>query len=223
MQLDAGMLRAGEAPPTQTVRAHAEVAAVLLRHDVGGDLARAHDRMHGAVDAHGLADPVVVLGPRVLPAGLELNERQLVRPVAVQLVGGHEHEHRLGAVPSAALEEIHRPHGVDVEIVERPARGEVVARLRGAVDDEVERALVAKGPRQRGAIADVHVVRAKAPGRAAQALEVPAGASVGTEEVGPHVVVDPHDGTGARVEVEDELGADESAGPGDEHLHARQM
>ena len=38
VQLDAGVVGAGEAAAAEAAGGHAEVAAVLLHHDVGGDL-----------------------------------------------------------------------------------------------------------------------------------------------------------------------------------------
>ena len=41
-------------------------------------------------------------------------------------------------MPAGGLEQVERADGVDVEIVERPLGGQVVARLGGGVDDQVE-------------------------------------------------------------------------------------
>ena len=55
----------------------------------------------------------------VVPARLELHERDGVRPVAVHLVGRHVDERRLGTVPPRRLEQVQRADGVGVEVVER--------------------------------------------------------------------------------------------------------
>ena len=57
-------------------------------------------------------------------------------------------------MPARRLEQVQRADGVDVEIVERPRRGEVVARLRRGVDDERRPQRLQKQV-QRRAIADV--------------------------------------------------------------------
>ena len=76
------------------------------------------------------------LGIGVVVARLELDEIELVRRVAVHLVRGEEDERRLRTVRARRLEQVQRPCRVDLEVVEGPSRGQVVRRLRGAVDDE---------------------------------------------------------------------------------------
>ena len=88
VQLRAGVVRAGEAPAAEADGRHVEVAAVLLDEQVGRGLGDAEQRVEAAVDGHRGRDPVVVLVVlRQLEARLELDERQEVRPVAVDLVG----------------------------------------------------------------------------------------------------------------------------------------
>ena len=54
VQLDAGVIRAGEAAAAQAAGGHAEIAAVLLHHDVAGDLRRAEERVLALVDRKSL-------------------------------------------------------------------------------------------------------------------------------------------------------------------------
>ncbi len=58
MQLDAGVVRAGQAAAAQAAGRHAEIAAVLLHHHVGGDLRRAEQRMLRLVDRERLGNAV---------------------------------------------------------------------------------------------------------------------------------------------------------------------
>ncbi len=62
VQLDAGVVGAGEASAAQTTGGYAEVASVFLDHDVGGDFGSAEEGVLGLVDGEGLGDAVVVGG-----------------------------------------------------------------------------------------------------------------------------------------------------------------
>ena len=115
-----------------------------------------------------------------------------------------------GAVAPRRLEEVERADGVDVEVVERPARGEVVRRLRGGVDDQLGLRLL-DDAFDAGAVADVEVVVLESLRGTAQPLEVPRRVAVLAEEVPAHVVVDAVHGPAARVEEGDHLRADQPA------------
>jgi hypothetical protein len=175
--------------------------------------------VEAAVDAHVLADAFVVFFLRVVPAGGKFVERDLVGGVAVDLVGAHEDEHRVaeGGVAGQAggLKEVERADGVDVEIVEGALGGEVVGRLRGGVDDQVGLGVFDEAL-HRGAVADVGLDVGEVFRFALEALEVPGGVALGSEKVGPHVVVDADDAVAAAVEVGDGFGADQSTGACDE-------
>ena len=54
VQLDAGVVRAGQAAAAQAAGGQAEVAAILLHHDVRRDLGGAEERVLGLVDRKGL-------------------------------------------------------------------------------------------------------------------------------------------------------------------------
>src|SRR5206468_2610308 len=103
--------------------------------------------------------------------------------------------------------------------------GEVVRRLRSAVDDEV-RAVLGEERQHRLPGADVERVVREPAGGAAEPLEVPRRVAVRAEEVAPHVVVDPVDDPAAGIEVGHRLRADEAAAAGDEDRarsrHARE-
>src|SRR5678809_1751011 len=86
------MVGLGQAAATEAYRRHAEVAAVLLDHDVGRQLGGAEDAVERSVHPAGLVDALVIDGIAVLPASGELHERLLVRGITVDLVRAHEHE-----------------------------------------------------------------------------------------------------------------------------------
>src|SRR4051812_19690659 len=86
VELRAGVIGAGETSAAEGNRRHLGVAPVFLDEHVGRELGGPEQAVHGVVDAAGLADAVIVRGIGVLPARVELLERQLVRRVAVDLV-----------------------------------------------------------------------------------------------------------------------------------------
>src|SRR5262245_30729596 len=85
VQLDGGMLRTSQTAAAKDSDRHLEVPAELLAHHIGRDFGSSEDRMQALVDGQLLVDAVAAAG--VLVAGLLLDEREAVRPVAVHLVG----------------------------------------------------------------------------------------------------------------------------------------
>ena len=134
----------------------------------------------------------MVPGSRVVPAGRQFDELQLVRRVAVDLVGAHEHEWSFGGVAPVRFQEVECAGGVRFEVVEGTLGGKVVGWLRSAVDDRV-RPDTLEQVEDRDSVPDVRVVVAEAWVRLAETLEVPRGVAVRAEEVGSHVVVDSDD------------------------------
>ena len=179
----------------KTDRLQPEVPSVLLHQDVGGDLRGPEQRVLRSVDAEGLGDPAVVrmaLGD--LEAQVPLDQGQLVRRVAVDLVGRAEHEARVRAVPPRGLEQVKRPGRVDLEVGDRLAGGPVVRGLRGRVHHEIDRrAVAAKETVDRVAIADVDLLVGVAVEIAEQPLPVPNRRGLGPEEIRAQIVVDPDD------------------------------
>ena len=208
MQLDARVVRARQASAAKAARLHPEVAAVLLHHHVGRDLRGAEERVLGLVDAQVLADAAEVPGPGVLPAGLELLHRQVVRGVAVDLVRRHVDERGGRHVLPRRLEQVQRTDGVRVEVVEGDLGREVVRRLRGGVDDRVGLHLPDES-QDAGAVADVELVVEEALALGLERALVPARVAAGAEERGAPVVVDAVDVPPASVEVPTDFGADE--------------
>ena len=87
-------------------------------------------------------------------------ERQVVRQVAVDLVGRAEDERRARRVVAGRLQQVERPDGVDAEVGVRVGRSPVVRRLRGGVDDQLERAAcLGEHALDAVAVADVEVER----------------------------------------------------------------
>ena len=218
MQDRAGVSGAGDAAAAEADRRHPEVAPVLLHHEVGRGLRDAEQRVGRAVERHRGVDALevaMVLGQ--LEARLALDQRQPVRAVAVELVGGDEDERRIRAVRADRLEQIEGPPGVHREVRLRLARGPVVRGLGGGVDDELDGpAVLGEEARDRVLVADVDLQRAEVGELAAQGLGDVRGRSLRAEEAGAHVVLDPDDVVALGDQAAHRLGADEAAGSGDD-------
>jgi len=80
---------------------------------------------------------VLVLRIPVIPTRLKFAERNAVRQVPINLVGGHVHEWGLRTSAPSRLEKIERTHGVCIEIFKGDSRGAIMRRLRSRMDDDV--------------------------------------------------------------------------------------
>ena len=160
VQLGAGVAGAGQAAAAEAGGAHAEITAVFLHDDIGGELGGAEQAVQARIDAHALVD--AVRGERVLGADLKapllLDQRQEIGRVAIDLVGAGEDERRLRAVPARRFEQVQGAVGVDREIGLRVAGRPIVRRLGRGMDDRRDVVAVAGENlvHQRG-VADVAV------------------------------------------------------------------
>src|SRR5207237_10887230 len=77
VQLHAAVLRPGEAAAAEDADGQPEVAAVLLRHQVGRRLGGPEQAVQRLVDAAALVDAVPVLGAGIVVALRQLAQRQL--------------------------------------------------------------------------------------------------------------------------------------------------
>jgi hypothetical protein len=118
VQFGAGVIRSGQTPSPETHGRHAEVAAVLLHQDIPGHLRGPEEAVHRRVDAAGLVDPVLVRRVCVVPASLELDERQFVWRVTVDLVRREERKRGFRGRSACCLEQVQCADGIDVEVLE---------------------------------------------------------------------------------------------------------
>ena len=154
------------------------------------------------------------------PALFQLDEWQTVRRVAVDFIRAREEEDGLGAVLPGGFEEVHRAEGVDTEVNQGRARGPIVRGLRGGMDDDLHgTAELAKERRNALRIADIEWAVPVAGKLAGQLLARGCGRGAGTEEFGPHVIVDADDIEAFRGESAAGLGTDQSGGAGDDGNH----
>src|SRR6516162_8448138 len=91
--------------------------------------------MHRMIYRKGLADSGGILRIRVVPACLFFYQLESVRSIAVNLIRRHMNERRVRTNIPNGLEKIQRADRVDIEIVERPRCGEVVAWLCGRMNN----------------------------------------------------------------------------------------
>lgn len=83
------MTRPSQTAASKARRLHPEVATVFLNEGVSGKLGNSEQRMGRMVNGHGLVDALLRERMRRIdfPASIEFNQRQLIRIVAVDLVG----------------------------------------------------------------------------------------------------------------------------------------
>jgi hypothetical protein len=170
------------------------------------------------VDTERLGNAVVIGGVRVVPPFFEFLEFKIIGGVAVDLVRAHEEKGLVRAVLPGRLEQVERAQGVDLEIVERPRRGQVVAGLGRAVNGDVELFRFEKA--EYGvAVADVEVAVDKVPDARLEAPEGGPGVAARAEEIHTHVVVNAEHRVEVPVHLDDAFGTDEAAGARDEQFH----
>ena len=218
VELDAGMVRAGEAAAAQTAGRHVEIASVFLHHDIRRDFGCAEEGVFRLVDREGFGDTMIVSGIVVIPARVEFAERDGIWAIAVNFVRGHVDERRLGASLAGGFEEVQRADGVSVEVIKGNRSRAIVRGLRGGVDDDVgfdfcdkiENALP---------VANVQFVVGEAWDEVSEAFLVPTRVALGAKKGRALVVVHPMDGTALPGEKNRYFGTNEAGGAGDEGFH----
>ncbi len=216
MQLDSTVIRAGEAAAAQAAGGHAEIPAVFLDHDIGRDFGSPEEGVLGLVDGKVFGDAIGIGGVGVVPAGVQLGQSNGIRPVTIDLIGGHVDEGGFRAGLAGGFEEIQGSNGIGVKVVKRDRGGAVVRGLGGGVDDGIGPQGLQQGEHA-GTVADVELVVSEGfPKRFGEPALVPSGIALRAEEDGALVVVDPVDGPAEFCKVHADFGADEAGGAGDE-------
>src|SRR5258708_27923334 len=90
--------------------------------------------MVAAVDPHRLIYSVVMLWQGVVPARRQLDQGHLIGRIAIDLVGAHEYERGFGRVLPVRLQQVQGAGGIDLEVVERSSRCQVMRGLSRAVN-----------------------------------------------------------------------------------------
>jgi hypothetical protein len=112
----------------------------------------------------------------------------LVGPIAVNLVCAQVDKDDLGCVPADCLEKVQGSNGVYIEVIKRPSRGKVMARLRGGMDKQRWADLL-HASENLGAITNIKFVMVEVSVSVLQPVLISTGVALGAEEVGPVVVV----------------------------------
>src|SRR5579864_8409737 len=215
MQLDAGVIRPGEASPAQTTGGHIEVAAVFLNHDVGGDFGRAKQGMLALIDRKAFRYSIRKGRIVVLKAGFQLFQGDLVRPVPVDFIGGHVNERGFRTRSPGRFQHMQGSQSVYLEVEERNGSCAVVGWLSCGMDDQIRPQFVDEGE-QLIPFPDVQRKMLVARDFAPQPLQYPTGITLRPEKDGAMIAVDSMNlETVAREEARD-FGADQSAGSGNE-------
>ena len=221
VQLDAGVVRPGQASAAQAAARQAEVEAVFLDGNVGRRFRRPEKGMLRLVDGKILRDAVGISRIVIVPPGFEFLEPDEVRTVPVDLVGRHVDEGRFRAGAADGLEQIQGADRVGVEVVERDGRCAVMAGLRGGVDHGIGLEL-GQEVENAWAVADIEFMVVKVFDQPGETLLVPACVALRSEKDGPLVVVEAVDFPAEAGKVEANFRADEAGGSGDEEFfHGR--
>src|SRR5439155_4997045 len=112
--------------------------AILLGHDIGSGFGSAEYGMKRLVDAAAFINTVVVFRLCILEARRQLDERDAVGRIPVDLVGAHQNERGVRAVLPGGFEQDHGAQRVYFEFRHGAFAGLVVRRLGSAVDDVIE-------------------------------------------------------------------------------------
>ncbi len=217
VQFHAAVIGAGQTAAAQTAGLHAEVTPVFLHHHVTGDFGRAENAVLALVNGKFLGDAVGVSGVVVIPARGEFLETNRVGAVAINFVGAHVREHDFGHVTARGFEQIQRADGVHVKIIERARGGEIVARLRGGVNEQCWFQRGNQFVRAR-AVADVEFVMLKIFVGGKQTALIPARVAARAKKVGAHVVVHAVNFPAELAEMGDDFRTDETGRAGDEQF-----
>ena len=143
MQLRPGVAGPVRQPPRKHTGLHAEVAAVLLHHDVGGHLARRRraECLRWSMDiVSSMPCAVVGVATGRLPSASPFSTSgSRFGRVAVHLVGGREDEHGVRAVLARRLQQVQVPVALTAKSVSGSRAGPVVRGLGRGVHHQLDR------------------------------------------------------------------------------------
>lgn len=215
VEFDAGVVRPGETAAAEATRLEAEIAAIFLDHHVCRHLAGTEQTVLALVDRKIFWNAGGKGRVAVIPARGEFFPRDGVGPVPVNFIRAHVDENGIPGILARCFQQVQRATGIDVEIIERPAGGQVVAGLGSGMNDERWFQFRHELGDFRS-IANIEFEMLKGGPGVTQSLLIPASISLRAEEIAAHVVVDAKDAPIARGEVGGDFGADQAGGTGDE-------
>jgi hypothetical protein len=188
MQLYAAVIRSGKTAAAQRSGRHSEIAAVFLHHNVRRHFRRAKNGVFRLINAKRFLDAIGVIRIGVIPPLLQFLQRDLVRRVAIHLVRAHVDERRFRTRLPRGFEHVQRAAGVHIKIIERARRCEIVARLRGSVNNGARFDFLQQRQHCR-ASANIQFVMLEILVRRSEPLLVPTRIAARSEEIRAHIVV----------------------------------
>ena len=117
------------------------------------------------------------------------------------------------------FQDIERSCRIDVEIIERSPGRQVMAGLRRAMHNQIERAFALEEIGKPFPISNVKLVMREPPSALEQPLKIPRRVTLRAEKVCPHIIVDADHTSGTAVEKRHELRPNQTARAGDEDFH----
>lgn len=137
VELDATVVGTRQTSAPEAAGWQSEGPPVLLNHDVGRYLRGSKKRVFALVNSEGFVNSIRVVGICVFPACFGFDEWDFVGAIPVDLVGAHVHKRSLRRCQTGRLEHVERTYRIDIEIIERPAGGEVMTGLRRGMNHGV--------------------------------------------------------------------------------------
>ena len=135
MELDAAVIRTGEAASAEGAGLETEVAAIFLNHDICRDFGGSEEAVFALVDGEVLGDSIDEGGIGVIPAAGEFLKGDGIGAIAIHLVRTHVDEHGVGDMEAGGFKQVESANGIGIEVVEGTGGSEIVAGLRSGVDD----------------------------------------------------------------------------------------
>jgi hypothetical protein len=125
------------------------------------------------------------------------------------------HEDGFVCMTVCSFQQVERSDGIHIEVIEWATGGQVMAGLRGCVDNQVWLNRFDEG-KDGLPVADVQFVMFEVGVGGFQPMLIPAGITFFAKEIPPHVVIGPGDLPAAIMEVGHNLGADQAVGASDD-------
>jgi hypothetical protein len=145
--------------------------------------------MQALINGKILCNSISVARIVIFPSRFQLAQRNAIWSVAVHLVRAHKYEHGFWRMPPASLQQIQRPHRIDVKVLKRHLGRQIVTRLCRSVNDK-SKVCVAKQYVYGLSIANVQRQMTIVLAAGFEPLTIPSRVPFFAEEYSAHVVVD---------------------------------
>ena len=123
-----------QAARAQTARRHSKVASILLNKNVRSDFGSSKQRMLALAIVKSLFDAVRRHRIGIVPTGGQLLKPDSIGGIALHFVRREMKQRGFRTMPPHTFKQVQRPGGLDIEIIERPLCGAIMARLSGCMN-----------------------------------------------------------------------------------------